>query len=98
VASKTRKWHITKIANSARKNIENLELKSQKEIIRQFEALQYNLFRRDIKKVTGKKNIYRGRIGDIRYYFRLFFKSKSIEILLLETRSHVKKKTIQRLK
>jgi len=62
------------------------------------EALQANPFEQDIRKIEGKKDIFRGRIGDFRYYFRLIRKSKSIEILLFEKRGSIKKKTIQRIK
>ena len=50
-----------------------------------------------LKKAQGKKNIYRGRIGDYRYYFRIFPESKSIEIVVFDHRSNIKKKTIQKL-
>ena len=50
-----------------------------------------------LKKAQGKKNIYRGRIGDYRYYFRIFPESKSLEIVVFDHRSNIKKKTIQKL-
>ncbi|MFQ6084456.1 MAG: type II toxin-antitoxin system RelE/ParE family toxin [Candidatus Aminicenantia bacterium] len=98
MGSKQKKWRITKIANRARKNIEALEIKFREEVIEKFEHLQDNPFKNDIKKVEGKKNIYRGRIGDYRYYFRTSPQSRSIEILAFEHRGRVKKKTIKRLK
>jgi mRNA-degrading endonuclease RelE of RelBE toxin-antitoxin system len=97
VASKKGEWKITKISNSARKNIEALESNLQKALIKDFDALQNNPFQKKIKKVEGKKNIYRGRIGEIRYYYRLLNESKEIEILLVQSRGRIKKRTIQRL-
>jgi len=71
VTSKTKKWRITKIANSARKNILDLEQKLQEEVLHQLGMLEINPNVCDIKKIAGKKNIYRGRIGNCRLYFRL---------------------------
>lgn len=97
MASRRNEWKITKISNSARKNIETLDSNSKKALIKNLDMLLRNPYQRDIKKVEGKKNIYRGRIGDVRYYFRVFLESKEIEILLVQARSRIKKKTIQRL-
>ena len=97
MTSKGKKWRITKIANSARKSILDLEQKSQKEVLHHLEVLELNPYVCDIKKIAGKKNIYRGRIGNYRYYFRLESSSKSIEILLFETRGSIKQKNIQRM-
>jgi len=96
VISKRKRWVVSKIAKSAKRNIDNLEFKEQ--VIKRFECLQDNPFEGDIKKAKGKKNIYRGRIGDYRYYFRIFLESRSIEIVVFDHRSNIKKKTIQRLK
>ena len=97
MTSRDKKWRITKIANSARKNILNLEPESQKVVLHQLEALELNPYRCDIKKIAGKTNIYRGRIGNYRYYFRLILSLKSIEILLFESRGNIKQKNIQRM-
>ena len=97
MTSKGKKWRIAKIANSARKNILDLELGSQKAVLHQWEVLELNPYGCDIKKIAGKKNIYRGRIGNYRYYFRLVSSSKSIEILLFEIRGSIKQKNIQRM-
>ena len=98
MASRRNEWKITKISNSARKNIEALDSNSQKALINNLDALQNNLFQQDIKKIEGKKNIYRGRVGDVRYYFRMIGETKSIEILMVDSRGQIKKKSIQRLK
>ena len=98
MVSKKSEWKITKISNSARKNIEALDSNSQKSLIKKLDALQNNPFQQDIKKVEGKKNIYRGRMGDIRFYFRMIWETKSIEILMADSRGQIKKKSIQRLK
>ena len=98
MASKKSKWKITKISNSARKNIEALDSNSQKALIKNLDVLQNNPLQKDIKKVEGKKNIYRGRMGDVRYYFRMISETKSIEILMVDFRGQIKRKSIQRLK
>lgn len=98
MASKKSEWKITKISNSARKNIEALDSNLQKALIDHLDRLQNDPFQKDIKKVEGKKNIYRGRIGDIRYYFRISSEEKSIEILMVDSRGQIKRKSIQRLK
>lgn len=98
MASRKSEWKITKVSNSARKNIEVLNSNPQKALIKKFNALQSNPFQKNIKKVEGKKNIYRGRIGGVRYYFRIISETKSIEILMVESRGQIKKKAIQRLR
>jgi mRNA-degrading endonuclease RelE of RelBE toxin-antitoxin system len=98
VISKRKRWVVSKIANSAKSNINNLEFEFKEQVIKRFERLQADPFEGDIKKAKGKKNIYRGRIGDYRYYFRIFSESKSIEILGFDHRSNIKKKTIQRFR
>ena len=98
MTSERRKWVIEKIANRAKKNIYALSVEFQEEVIKRFNHLEKNPYKNDIKKILGMKNYYRGRIGEYRYYFRTFPESRSIEILLFEHRSNIKKKTIQRLK
>ena len=97
MTSKSTKWRIKKISNSARKNIFALTPDSHKEVLLQLEAQEKNPLQRGIKKIEGKKNIFRGRIGDFRYYFRLLPKSKSIEVLLFDIRGSIKQKRIQKL-
>lgn len=97
MTSKGKKWRITKIANSARKNILHLEPELQIVVLHQLEALEIDPYGCDIKKISGKTNIYRGRIGNYRYYFRLISSSKSIEVILFDTRGSIKQKKIQRM-
>ena len=92
------KWKITKVSNSTTKNIESLDSASQKALIKSLDALQNNPFQKDIKKIKGKKNVYRGRMGKVRYYFRIISKEKSIEILMVNFRGQMKRKSIQRMK
>jgi mRNA-degrading endonuclease RelE of RelBE toxin-antitoxin system len=98
VTSRRNEWKITKVSNSARKNIKILDSNSQKALIKNLDALQDNPFQKNIKKVEGKKNIYRGRMGGVRYYFRIISETKSIEILMVESRGQIKRKAIQRLR
>ena len=98
MASRKSKWKITKISKSARKNIEALDSNFQKILIDRFDKLQENPFQKYIKKVEGKKKIYRGRLRGVRYYFRIIPESKSIEILMVDSRGQMKKKSIQRMK
>ncbi len=98
MTSRRNEWKITKVSNSAKKNIEALDSKSQKALIKNLVALQNNPFQKDIKKVEGKKNIYRGRIGGVRYYFRIISETKSIEILMVNFRGQIKRKSVQRLR
>ena len=90
-------WRITKIANTAKKTIKEQRPELQQTIIQRFEALQENPFASDVKKIVGKQDIYRGRIGHLRYYFRLDFRTRTIEILFVKFRGKIKQKTIERL-
>lgn len=98
MASRRKRWVISKIANSAKGNIESLDMGLQEKILIRLEYLQLNPFSGNVAKVHGKKNIFREKIGDYRFYFRIFPKTRKIEILLFDYRGKIKKKTIQRLK
>lgn len=98
MGSQKENWVISKIAGSAQINIEKLDLKFQEEVINKFECLEINPFLGDIQKIEGKKNIYRGRIGKYRFYFKIIPHLRHIHILLFEYRGRIKNKTIQRLK
>ncbi len=97
MASPRKNWIISDIARSAQKNIENLNIKLQEKVVIRFESLEKDPFLGDVKKVKGKKNIYRERIGDYRFYFKLIPHSRQIHILLFDYRGRIKKKSIQRL-
>jgi len=56
--------------------------------------LDYNI----LLKYSQWQEVQRGDEGDYRYYFRIFPESKSIEIVVFDHRSNIKKKIIQRLK
>ena len=98
MTSQKKKWTVNKISNSVRKEIGTLDLKLQEEAIKNLECLEYNPFLGDVKKIKGKKNIYRKRIGEYRFYFRTIPQSNNIHILLFKYRGKIKAKTIQRLK
>ena len=90
-------WRISKIANEARRAIESLDLDTQDRILTELEGLQANPFLGDVKRIKGKKDIYRLRSGRFRIYFRMTLLSRSIEILLFDQRSAIKDNNIQRL-
>jgi len=97
VTSPGESWRISKIANEARRAIESLDLDTQDRILTELEGLQANPFLGDVKRIKGKKDIYRLRSGRFRIYFRMTLLSRSIEILLFDQRSAIKDKNIQRL-
>ena len=90
-------WRISKIANEARRAIESLDLDTQERILTEVAGLQANPFLGDIKRIKGKKDIYRLRSGRFRVYFRIIAASRLIEILLFDQRGAIKDKNIQRL-
>ena len=87
-------WRISKIANEARRAIESLDLDTQDRILTELEGLQANPFLGEVKRIKGKKDIYRLRSGRFRIYFRMTLLSRSIEILLFDQRSAIKDKNI----
>ena len=97
MVSPRKNWIISNIARSAQTNIENLNIKLQEKVFIRFESLEKDPFLGDVRKVKGKKNIYRERIGDYRFYFKLIPHSRQIHILLFDYRGRIKKKSIQRL-
>jgi mRNA-degrading endonuclease RelE of RelBE toxin-antitoxin system len=61
------------------------------------ENLQTDPFSGDIKRIKGKEDIFRLRLGSFRVYFRVITAARAIEILLVNQRSAIKKKNLQRL-
>jgi len=61
------------------------------------EELEKNPFQSDIKKIKGTEDIFRLRWGSSRLYFKLDFDCRTIDILLFESRSQIKDKTIGRI-
>ena len=90
-------WRISKIANEARRAIESLDLETQERILTELEGLQTDPFSGHVKKIKGKKDIFRLRSGRFRVYFRIVSSSRSIEILLFDLRGAIKNKTLERL-
>lgn len=90
-------WRISKIANEARRAIESLDLDTQERMLTELEGLQANPFLGDVKRIKGKKGMYRLRSGRFRVYFRIIAASRSIEILLFDQRGAIKNKNLQRL-
>ena len=88
---------ISKIANVARRAIESLDLDLQGRILAELENLQANPFSGDLKRVKGKEDIFRLRLGSFRVYYRIIKSAHSIEILLFDQRGAIKKKNLQRL-
>ena len=97
MTSAERNWRISKIANTARRAIESLDLETQEIILKELEDLQDDPYSEDVKWIKGKKDIYRLRSGRFRIYFRIVPVSRLIEILLFDQRGSIKDKTIQRL-
>lgn len=90
-------WRISKIANEARRAIEALDLEIHESIMAELEGLQRSPFSGSVKKIKGKKDIFRLRFGSFRIYFRIVFSSRCLEILLFDQRGAIKKKTLERL-
>jgi mRNA-degrading endonuclease RelE of RelBE toxin-antitoxin system len=96
MTSERKKWKIDKIANKARRNINALSSKLQEKVIRRFECLEKDPFD-NMVKAEGKENIFRGWLGDYRFYFRVYFTSRLIEIVLFDHKSNIKRKTIEKI-
>ncbi len=97
MSSIKKNWIIIKISNNAKRNIKALDPKFREEIRKRFRSLQENPFGGNVKTIIGKKNIYRERIGNYRFYFKLVPHSRQIHILLFDYKGRIKNKTIQRL-
>jgi len=55
VTSKRKKWIISKIAGSAKRNIDGLDSEYKEQVIKRFECLQENPFKGNIKKLRERK-------------------------------------------
>jgi mRNA-degrading endonuclease RelE of RelBE toxin-antitoxin system len=97
VRSPGRPWRIAKIARSAEKTLRTLEASRLSGILSELEALQTDPFSGDLKKVKGKRDIFRRRFEGYRIYFRLCPEMRSIDILLIDIRGDIKDRTIQKL-
>ncbi|MHC1595632.1 MAG: type II toxin-antitoxin system RelE family toxin [Candidatus Syntropharchaeales archaeon] len=75
-----------------KKFLEKLD-KSQKERIRtRLLSLSKDPFIGDVKKVEGRENVYRVRIGDYRVLYLLDRKEKEIYVVKIDKRSRVYRK------
>ena len=75
-----------------KKLLERLD-KSQKERIRtRLLSLSKDPFIGDVKKVEGRENVYRVRIGDYRVLYLLDRKEKEIYVVKIDNRSRVYRK------
>jgi mRNA interferase RelE/StbE len=90
-------WRITKVANSARKNLNRLGLEIQENILIKIECLEYNPYQSDVRKVQGKDDIFRLRVEDYGIYYRVRQDDRTIEILFIGHKAAIKEKIIQRL-
>ena len=97
MTSPEKNWRIKRIANQARRAIESLDLEMQGRILAELENLQANPFSGDIKRIKGKEDIFRLRLGRFRVYFRAITATRAIEILLIDQRGAIKKKNLERL-
>ena len=79
--------HITISATKrVRKQIENLPVEIKERIDKLIDVLKVTpipVKDYDVKKIKGKENIYRIRIGDYRIAYRYKKKEEKIEILLV---------------
>ena len=97
MTSQKKSWRIRGIANSAKKYIQKQDLKTQEALLIKIECLEYDPFFGDIRKVEGKEDIFRLRADDHRIFYRVFHEDKTMDILLIDKKSGIKRKTIQRL-
>ena len=58
---KRKRWVVSKIAKSAKSNINNLEFEFKEQVIKRFECLHDNPFEGDIKKVKGEEKYLQGK-------------------------------------
>ena len=71
MTSKSKKWRITKIANSARKNILAQDQESRKKVLHHLESLEINPFDRSIKKLPVRKTSTEEELGTTDTIFAL---------------------------
>jgi mRNA-degrading endonuclease RelE of RelBE toxin-antitoxin system len=69
----------------------------QGRVLAELENLQANPFSGDIKRIKGKEDIFRLRLGRFRVCFRVITAVRAIEILLIDQRGAIKKKNLERL-
>lgn len=97
MTSPAESWRISKIANSARRTLADLDVEIQWRILLTLEGMQADPFGGDVKKIKGKEDLFRLRVESYRIYFRLDRKARAIEIVLIDKRGQIKDKSIERL-
>jgi mRNA interferase RelE/StbE len=75
------------LARSARKELEALEADIVSRIIRDIEALGKNPRPKGCKKLKGKKNLWRIRIGDYRVIYDIHDDRKLVDISIVRHQS-----------
>ncbi len=78
-------YHIT-FTQSARKELERLETKFVKKIFPRIEQLSENPRPKGCRKLQGKENLWRLRVGDYRIIYSTDDKEKLIDIIRIRHR------------
>ena len=89
-----RQYHLEKLPSKVENFIKRLDESTQRNIDEAFEYICHSPFRHEnpttIKKFHGKKKgLYRYRLGDIRFIYRVDKKAKSIRILQIDNRGDI---------
>ncbi len=78
------------ISNRARKSLKRVPQHYTRRVILAFEVLRQNpapVPQYDVKKLRGLKDIFRIRIGDIRFEYHVDWEHKQVAVLAVEFRA-----------
>jgi mRNA-degrading endonuclease RelE of RelBE toxin-antitoxin system len=79
-------WHVT-IAGPAQKDFAKLPLKEQARARAVFVSMQADPFQGDLKRLKGRPNAWRRRVGNYRILFDLDFDQRHVVILAILRRT-----------
>jgi len=77
------------ISNNAKKFLKNSEKEDSTRLIKKIEELKEKPFSSDCKKVQGRKNIFRVRIGKIRILYVIFKEKDTLFVSKIDKRSKI---------
>ena len=73
----------------AKKDLERLEHKIAKRIVKVLENLSLNPFQQKAIKIKGEKDIFRIRVGKYRILYKIYANKKTLLVIRIDKRSRV---------
>jgi len=79
-------WQIS-VANAAQKQLEKVPARNAEKIEKAIDGMAVNPFAGDVKKMSGKEDIWRRRVGSYRIFYKVIQDLKIVYIFEITRRT-----------